>query len=282
MTRDAVAGAPARSRRLDGRRVVSALLFIPLLYVIIRYMPPMAFFGLVAVASLLAVREFYTLSFNPSERSTATWLGLALTAVLLSSFQWPAVLPLGLVLFLSIAAVMGLRLLAPRSPADGLSETTVLVFGVLYIGLTMGHLLWMRALPDGVFLIFFVALVTWAGDTGAYYAGIAFGQTKLAPVISPNKTLEGLIGGCLLAVAAAVAARYSFLPVFTAAEAVCLGILLTLAGLAGDLSESMLKRSAGVKDSGALIPGHGGVLDRLDSLLFTAPTYYYYMTLVKG
>jgi phosphatidate cytidylyltransferase len=245
-------------------------------------MPPLAFFGLVAVASLLAVREFYTLSFNTSERSTATWLGLGLTAVLLSSFQWPAVLPLGLVLFLSIASVMGFRLLARRSPADSLSETTVLVFGILYIGLTMGHLLWMRTLPDGVFLIFFVALVTWAGDTGAYYAGVAFGQTKLAPAISPNKTVEGLIGGCLLAVAAAVGARYSFLPVFTAAEAVCLGIVLTLAGLAGDLSESMLKRSAGMKDSGALIPGHGGVLDRLDSLLFTAPTYYYYMTLVKG
>jgi phosphatidate cytidylyltransferase len=280
---DAVtAGLPVPSRRLHGRRLASALLFIPLLYVIIRHMPPVAFFTLVAVASVLAVREFYTLYFDTSERSAEALLGMSLTAALLSSFQWPAGLPLGLVLFLSIAAVMGLRLLTRRSAGDGLNETAVLVFGVLYVGLTMGHLLLTRALPDGVFLIFFVALVTWAGDTGAYYAGITFGHTKLAPAVSPNKTVEGLIGGCLLAVAAAVAARYSFLPIFTAAEAACLGVVLTLAGLAGDLSESMLKRSAGVKDSGSLIPGHGGILDRIDSLLFTAPTYYYYMTLVKG
>jgi phosphatidate cytidylyltransferase len=280
---DAVtAGVPVPSRRLDGRRLASASLFIPLLYVIIRHMPPVAFFTLVAVASVLAVREFYTLYFNTSERTAAALLGMALTVALLSSFQWPAGFPPGLVLFLSIAAVMGLRLLARRSAGDGFDETAVLVFGILYVGLTMGHLLLTRALPDGVFLIFFVALVTWAGDTGAYYAGIMFGHTKLAPAVSPNKTVEGLIGGCLLAVAAAVAARYSFLPIFTAAEAACLGVVLTLAGLAGDLSESMLKRSAGVKDSGSLIPGHGGVLDRIDSLLFTAPTYYYYMTLVKG
>ena len=279
---DAVAaGVPVRTRRLDRRRLVSALLVIPFLYVVIRHMPPLAFFGLIAVASVLAVRELYALYFKTSE-STAGLLGMTLTVAVLSSFQWPAVLPPGLILFFSIAAVMGLRLLARPTGGDGFSETAVSVFGILYVGLTMGHLLLTRALPDGVFLIFFVALVTWAGDTGAYYAGITFGHTRLAPAVSPNKTVEGLIGGCLLAVAAAVAARYSFLPIFTAAEAACLGVVLTLAGLAGDLSESMLKRSAGVKDSGALIPGHGGVLDRLDSLLFTAPTYYYYMTLVKG
>ena len=282
MTDSVEAGVSVPARRLDGRRVVSAVLVIPFLYVIIRHMPPVAFFGLVAVASVLALREFYTLYFKTSERTVPILLGLSFTVALLSSFQWPGVLSTGLVLFLSIAAVMGTRLLGRWNAGDGFTETAVLVFGILYIGLTMGHLLLTRALPDGVFLIFFVALVTWAGDTGAYYAGIAFGHTKLAPAVSPNKTVEGLIGGCLLAVAAAVAARYSFLPVFTAAEAACLGVVLTLAGLAGDLSESMLKRSAGVKDSGALIPGHGGVLDRLDSLLFTAPTYYYYMTLVKG
>jgi len=279
---DAVAaGVPVRTRRLDGRRLASAALVIPFLYLVIRHMPPVAFFALIAAASVLAVREFYGLYFKTSE-STAALVGMALTAGLLSSFQWPAVLPPGLMLFASIAAVMGLRLLARPTGGDGFSETTVLAFGVLYVGVTMGHLLLTRALPDGVFLIFFVALVTWAGDTGAYYAGILCGHTKLAPAVSPNKTVEGLIGGCLLAVAAAVGARYSFLPIFTAAEAACLGVVLTLAGLAGDLSESMLKRSAGVKDSGSLIPGHGGVLDRLDSLLFTAPTYYYYMTLVKG
>jgi len=163
-----------------------------------------------------------------------------------------------------------------------LVDVTVLIFGTLYIGFTLGHLLLTRALPDGIFLIFFVVLVTWAGDTGAYYAGMSMGRTPLAPRISPNKTVEGLLGGCLLAVVMALIARAWFIPSFTILDAVVLGLVLTLVGLIGDLSESMFKRSAGVKDSGGLIPGHGGVLDRLDSLLLTAPTYYYYVTLVKG
>jgi phosphatidate cytidylyltransferase len=139
-----------------------------------------------------------------------------------------------------------------------------------------------RALPNGELLIFFLLLVTWAGDTGAYYAGMSLGRRKLAPVISPNKTVEGLIGGLMLAVLAAVGARLWFLPSFSLADCLATGLLLTGAGVLGDLAESALKRSAGVKDSGSLIPAHGGMLDRLDSLLFTAPAFYYYVTVVKG
>jgi phosphatidate cytidylyltransferase len=139
-----------------------------------------------------------------------------------------------------------------------------------------------RALDGGEFLVFFVVLVTWAGDTGAYYVGMSLGRHQLAPVISPNKTVEGLMGGLLLALAMAVVASLWFLPSLTLADCLATGLLLAGAGLLGDLVESALKRSAGVKDSGMLIPGHGGMLDRLDSLLFTAPIFYYYVTLVKG
>ena len=144
MTDAVAAGVPVPSRRLDGRRLASAALFIPLLYVIIGHMPSLAFFGLVAVASVLAVREFYFLYFKTTE-GIASSLGMALTVALLGSFQWPAVLPPGLMLFLSIAAVMGFRLLARRNAGDLFTETTVLVFGILYVGLTMGHLLLTRA-----------------------------------------------------------------------------------------------------------------------------------------
>jgi len=137
-------------------------------------------------------------------------------------------------------------------------------------------------LDGGAYLILFLFLVTWAGDSGAYYAGVSLGSRQLAPVISPNKTVEGLIGGFALALVAAWAGRMWFLPSFSVPECVATGVLLTAAGLLGDLTESAMKRSASVKDSGMLIPGHGGMLDRLDSLMFTAPVFYYYVTLVKG
>lgn len=205
-----------------------------------------------------------------------------MTTMVLSHLQWPDALPLRLIFMVIVAATLLLYLVSKHDFSRSLVDVSVLIFGTLYIGLTLGHLLLTRALPDGIFLIFFVVLVTWAGDTGAYYAGVSMGRTRLAPTISPNKTVEGLLGGCLLAIAIALIARAWFIPSLTIVDAVVLGIVLTLAGLIGDLSESMFKRGAGVKDSGGLIPGHGGMLDRLDSLLLTAPTYYYYVTLVKG
>ena len=117
----------------------------------------------------------------------------------------------------------------------------------------------------------------WASDTGAYYAGTNLGKHKLYPKISPQKSVEGLIGAVLAAVAVAHLCRVWFLPVLTVKEATLLGFILVLAGTLGDFVESLLKRSAGVKDSGTIIPGHGGVLDRMDSMLFAAPVLFYYL-----
>ena len=136
-------------------------------------------------------------------------------------------------------------------------------------------------MPEGEFLIFGLFLVTWAADTGAYYVGASLGRHKLAPSISPNKTIEGVAGGLITAILAAFLAQAWFLPSLTSADCMAIACLLTIAGLLGDLAESAMKRGAGVKDSGSLIPGHGGMLDRLDSLLFTAPAFYYYVLLAK-
>lgn len=283
MIRDVVtADLPRTSKRWDSRRLYAALVFIPLFYLLVRYLPPIAFFGLVVGASWLAVVELYRLHFQPRLATMAIILGLIMTTLVLSHLQWPDVLPLHPLLVFVITATLLWYLLSKHDLSRSLVDVSVLIFGMLYIGFTLGHLLLIRALPDGIFLIFFVILVTWAGDTGAYYAGVSMGRTPLAPRISPNKTVEGLLGGCLLAVVIALIARAWFIPSFTIVDALVLGVMLTVAGLIGDLSESMFKRGAGVKDSGGLIPGHGGMLDRLDSLLLTAPTYYYYVTLVKG
>lgn len=277
----AAAGAPPASGRWDRRRIYAALVFIPLFYLLVRYLPPIAFFVLVVGAASLALIELYRLHFQ-RPATMAIMGGVAMTTMVLSHLQWPDALPLRLIFMVIVAATLLLYLVSKHDFSRSLVDVSVLIFGTLYIGLTLGHLLLTRALPDGIFLIFFVVLVTWAGDTGAYYAGVSMGRTRLAPTISPNKTVEGLLGGCLLAIAIALIARAWFIPSLTIVDAVVLGIVLTLAGLIGDLSESMFKRGAGVKDSGGLIPGHGGMLDRLDSLLLTAPTYYYYVTLVKG
>jgi phosphatidate cytidylyltransferase len=233
--------------------------------------------------TLFALSELYRMHFRERPAAIEISFGLGLAGLLLVSLQWPGVISDRTVWLITLGTVLTSRLFLSRDLARSLIDSAVLVFGLLYIAFSLGHLLLTRALlPDGVFLIFFVVLVTWAGDTGAYYAGVTMGHRKLAPTISPNKTVEGLIGGLFLALVAAFVARYWFVPSFTVADCLATGLLLTAAGVLGDLSESALKRSAGVKDSGSMIPAHGGMLDRVDSLLFTAPAFYYYMTLVKG
>jgi len=155
------------------------------------------------------------------------------------------------------------------------------MFGVLYLGLTLGTLSMTRLLPLGEWLIFFLLLVTWASDTGAYLVGTLYGRHRLAPTISPKKTVEGLVGGLIAAIIAGYAARWWFLPELSGLDCLILATLLTITGLWGDLTESAMKRSVGMKDSGGILPGHGGMLDRLDSLLFTAPVFYYYVTMAS-
>ncbi|MFM8551698.1 MAG: phosphatidate cytidylyltransferase [Nitrospiraceae bacterium] len=271
-----------KGRPLDARRIYPALVFIPFFYALVRYGPPIAFFALVAAASLCALAELYRLHFRGVRAPLEVGIGLTLMLIVLAGLQWPGVLSMRTIGLTTLIAVLTSRLMTPRDIEHGLADSAVLVFGVFYIGLTLGSLLSTRLLPDGEWLIFFLFLVTWAGDTGAYYEGSTLGRHKLAPIVSPNKTIEGAIGGLLLAVLVAGLARVWFLPSFSLTDCLAAATLLTAAGIVGDLTESVLKRSAGVKDSGGLIPAHGGMLDRLDSLLFAAPAFYFYVTLVKG
>lgn len=147
------------------------------------------------------------------------------------------------------------------------------MLAILYGAFLPSHFLLLRAEPQGLALLLLVMLGTWAADTGAYFIGTKWGRHKLAPAISPNKSVEGAVGGILLA---ALAAQYvnnrlqiGLLPGWV------LGIVIGIAAGVGDLFESALKREAGVKDAGWILPGHGGVLDRIDSLLFTVPVVYY-------
>jgi phosphatidate cytidylyltransferase len=166
-----------------------------------------------------------------------------------------------------------------RGGANALATVSASLFPMVYIGLPIGALVAVRrfAGPQVLFLLMLTVMVS---DTAQYYTGRAFGRRRLAPAISPNKTVEGAIGGFVFGTALFVVAGRWWVPGIPLLLRAGLGLALVALGIAGDLFESMLKRSAGVKDSSALIPGHGGVLDRIDALLFAAPIYYIFLRYV--
>jgi phosphatidate cytidylyltransferase len=145
--------------------------------------------------------------------------------------------------------------------------------GIVYLALPLAALVQIRLMagPQAVFLVMLTVMVS---DTAQYYTGRAVGRRPLAPRISPKKTIEGAIGGFVVATAMFAIVGAWWVPIFNVGERMVLGLLIVAAGIAGDLFESFLKRRAGVKDSSTLIPGHGGVLDRIDALLFAAPVYF--------
>ena len=268
--------SPTRPR-LELRRVYPALVFAPLFYLLIRHGPPDLFFVFVTITAVLAVWEFYRILFQAHGHQNLIVIGCSLIILLLATMQWTDVaVPLSgttLVIFLALLWLM----VRPNDLGQFPPPSIGIPFGVLYIGLGLGHFLWIRNLEGGDLLIFFVILVSWAADTGAYYTGVTLGRRQIAPRLSPKKTVEGFIGGLVLSVVVALVCRLWFLSFLSIADCVVIGILLAGMGLLGDLAESSFKRRSGIKDSGALIPGHGGFLDRVDSLLFTAPAFYYYV-----
>jgi phosphatidate cytidylyltransferase len=182
-------------------------------------------------------------------------------------------------------AVLSLALVGTGQPVNAVLGLGVAFLGIVYVPLLSSFLLLVRGLPDGMagssafggkWLILLFATI-WSCDTAAYFVGKSLGKHKLAPVISPNKTIEGAVGGIIGGFAAAYLCQGTFFREALPKDALVVGMVVGVIGQLGDLVESMLKRDAQVKDSSAIIPGHGGVLDRFDSLLFTLPCIYYYL-----
>jgi phosphatidate cytidylyltransferase len=165
-------------------------------------------------------------------------------------------------------------------PAAGATATVGLTC-LVYIGVLLGHALLLHQLPGGPLLILFLLVVTWAGETAAYAAGSLVGRHRLAPRISPGKTIEGALSQVVVSVAAALACG-GLVPSWSPAATAGVGLILGIVGQVGDLAESGIKRSVGAKDAGRLIPGHGGLLDRIDGLLFNTPTLFYCVGFLGG
>ena len=172
---------------------------------------------------------------------------------------------------------MILALYGTKNNKEAKDALLSLVFALIYLVGFVPLMCEIRLQENGLAWLFFMCLITWAGDTGAYFAGRSFGRRKLFERVSPNKTLEGAFGGALLSILVALTYAYYTLPEIPLFHAGLLGLILNFLGVSGDLFESLLKREANVKDSGWILPGHGGVLDRMDSMLIIAPALWIYM-----
>lgn len=256
------------------KRVTSAIIFLPIFFLIVQYGNTVAFFVFLSAILLAALFEFYTL-LNQNGRKCMTYAGMILGWFIAFSFF---INQNQLILYSMIILIIGLffvKLFSKQPINASTEEISNTLFGVLYIAFLLSYLIFIRNDESGRQLIFMLFLIIWLGDTIAYYVGTFAGKHPLAPSISPKKSFEGAIGGLLGSVGGALLAHYWFYPPISITNSIFLGLIVGIAGQMGDLCESMLKRSLNVKDSGFLVPGHGGLLDRLDSILFSAPVFYY-------
>jgi phosphatidate cytidylyltransferase len=227
-------------------------------------------FALVALGSVVALHEFYAMARPLRPLVLAGYAGAiaALVGAKLGGVEWM----LGGFLATLVLAFLFFLVATTRAPATAAISSTV--FGAAWIGFGLGFLLLLRAVPDGRLAAFTVIIAVWVDDTAAYLIGRAVGRHKFSPAISPAKTWEGFVAGTAAGVFAVFVSLYhqDFLSI---ADSIVLGVVVTVAAALGDLFESAFKRDLEVKDSGRLLAGHGGVLDRVDAFLFALPAAYF-------
>ena len=260
-------------------RVLSGAVLIALTIAAVWFASPLVFncvaVGLVLVASeelvgLSRAAQLEVPRFVATIAAVLTFTAATYTATSLAPTQpwvWTVVLTT------SFLAVAFITLGSWRGGPDALAVVSVSLLPSIYIALPIAALVSIRV-HGGPASLFLLMLTVMVSDTAQYYSGRAFGRTLLAPTISPKKTVEGATGGFMFGALTLVVAGAWWLPTVPVGMRAAIGIALVAMGIAGDLFESMLKRSAGVKDSSTIIPGHGGILDRIDALLFAAPVYY--------
>lgn len=255
-------------------RLATAAVAIPLLLGLIFWAPPWGMTVVVTALAILAVAEYAGLAFSAQPRERALALGLGAVVAVAASYgpgPWLTATLTGFVL----VGMSWIVLLRPDLER-GLSDFGLISIGVLYVGLLLPHFIWLHRLGGGPGWVAFVIAVGMAGDTGGYFVGRGFGRRRLIPRVSPGKTVEGAVGVLLGSVLGGVLGNLLFLRGRAWSEIIVLALIMGVIGQLGDLSESVMKRSFGAKESGWIFPGHGGVLDRIDSLLFPVGFVYYY------
>jgi phosphatidate cytidylyltransferase len=259
------------------KRFPTAVILLAVLFVVIQWTSALIFFLFLQTFIIVALLEFYNLARRRkwAPRRTA---GILFALLIGASFYFKE-LPFEMALIIGLM-LAGAYFVVSFNTIEKMvlfpPSFALTVFGAVYIGFTLGYLYPLRV-EKGPLYIYFLFIVIFLGDSGAYMFGKLLGRHKMTPIASPNKTWEGSIGGILFACGAAIAARALFLPRIGLFQAVICGALVHAVAQLSDPLESLFKRAAGVKDSSNILPGHGGFLDRIDSLILAAPFYYYFI-----
>ncbi len=275
-------------RRLTGTalRVATVVPLIPLILFMMFWdpvdLPWWRWIWHVFISAAIAVGGYEMMAMKaPASRSLCVWGSISSVAFASSLIFFESVDGMyGLILLLIVGA-MALSMLQEDPLENASVHIGWLLATPVYIGGTLATVDLIRDFPPTGAWVLLAFALAWGSDTSAYFFGRKFGKTKLAPRISPKKTLEGAGAGLAGSVFCALVISF-FVPALSALDAVALGVIAGVAGQAGDLFESVLKRSSGVKDSGGILPGHGGLLDRVDALMFTAPATWAYGTFIAG
>ena len=261
------------------KRWITAIVALPLVVLLIYKGGSILFAIFICIVCILALVEYFRIAFNKSESSNsfsfqilAYVFGLMIIlAAYINSFD----IIFGLIILnLIIAGLISLRYFKTNPSVVELIAKQVL--GIIYIPLFLSCMVLIRNDDDGIAWIFFLLTLVFAGDTGAFYVGRLFGRHKLCPAVSPGKTIEGAIGGLAATLGAGLVFMNCFLKSLPLGPGILFFLSIGVVGQVGDLFESELKRYADMKDSGSILPGHGGILDRIDALLFAAPVAYFF------
>ncbi|MFH1826483.1 MAG: phosphatidate cytidylyltransferase [bacterium] len=262
------------------RRGLTILVATPIIAACVYY-GGAAFLILALTLAILSINEFYNMM-RAKDFHPAYWVGNFFTIFfLLTSYfalkrNWePAH---SAILTMAAIATMIATLFLKQRPKEAIVDIAVTLLGMIYIGWFFSYFLFIRALTDHGAYLFFMIGTIWALDIVAYLVGSKFGRHKLWPSVSPKKTIEGAVAGFIFCLIAAYI--FGYYASFTTAHSLILGALIGIVAQFSDLVESLIKRDAGVKDSSQLLPGHGGVLDRMDSFILAAPVVYYYLVWV--
>jgi len=261
------------------KRWITGVIAVPILFVIIAYGSEGLFALLIMSATLLGMAEYNGMIFGSGFSQEKVETLVVALLIIVSAVAGDMALLVTILTF-AVMTVLMFNLLSISKKGMDMTPVGGVILGILYIPLLMSHFILIRQAPAGVHWIFLILVLAFSGDIAAYYVGKALGKKKLLPLVSPGKTVEGTIGLVAGSIAGCLVFRQFFFPLLPVEHAVILGLVGSIVGQLGDLCESALKRSAGVKDSGTLLPGHGGILDRLDCLMFITPFVYYYRVLI--
>ncbi|MCX5835373.1 MAG: phosphatidate cytidylyltransferase [Deltaproteobacteria bacterium] len=263
------------------KRWITGIIAAPLLFLIIWYGSEEVFAAFIVLVVLAAFHEYNKLVFG-SAHFWEKWIGMVLALFIPTAVFTGNTRLILAVVALSVLSAFIIFLSQIKDPSFNINPLGKLVLGLMYVPFMLSHFILIRQAENGVLWVFFILVLAFSGDIAAYYVGKSIGKRKLIPAVSPGKTVEGTLGLIAGSTAACVLFKALFFPALPLIHALILGFLGSIIGQLGDLCESAIKRASGVKDSGSILLGHGGLLDRLDCLIFIAPFVYYYQSfLVK-